>query len=126
LRRLETGFRSGVGILAATSWIAHRRPQRVSLPPSRKPTVTHGRGFRRQITRAFEPSGQVSLTETPAGKVATALHIGPYERLGDAHQAIHTWAEANKVTFAGKSWEIYGDWTEDTAKLETRVEYLLS
>jgi effector-binding domain-containing protein len=79
-----------------------------------------------QITRAFSPSGEVSLTETPAGKVATALHIGPYERLGDTHQAIHTWAEANNVTFAGKSWEVYGDWTEDAAKLETRIEYLLS
>jgi hypothetical protein len=32
---------------------------------------------------------------------------------------------ANKMTFAGKSWEIYGDWSDDPAKLETRVEYFL-
>jgi effector-binding domain-containing protein len=68
----------------------------------------------------------VIYTETPSGKVATALHVGPYERLGDAHKAIHAWAAANKISFAGKSWEIYGDWTEDVAKLETRIEYLLS
>lgn len=78
-----------------------------------------------QVTRTFEPSGKVFSAETPAGKVATALHIGPYERLGKTHDAIHEWAAANKVTFAGKSWEIYGDWTDDTAKLETRIEYLL-
>ena len=79
-----------------------------------------------QVTRAFERSGGVYCTETPAGKVVTALHVGPYERLSDTHKAIHAWAAANKISFAGKSWEIYGDWTEDTAKLETHVEYLLS
>lgn len=79
-----------------------------------------------QVTRPFAQWQEVLSTETPAGRVATALHIGPYERLGDTHQAIHEWAAANMATFAGKSWEIYGDWTEDSAKLETRVEYLLS
>jgi effector-binding domain-containing protein len=79
-----------------------------------------------QVTCSFERSGEIFSTETPAGKVATAVHIGPYERLGDTHQAIHAWAAGNRVRFAGKSWEIYGDWTEDTARLETRVEYLLS
>jgi effector-binding domain-containing protein len=79
-----------------------------------------------QVTRSFAQEGEVSATETPIGKVATALHVGPYERLGETHDAIHAWAAANKVTFAGKSWEIYGDWSDDPAKLETRVEYLLS
>lgn len=79
-----------------------------------------------QVTRSFAPSGEVFSTETPAGRVASALHIGPYDRLGDTHEAIHAWAAANHATFAGKSWEIYGDWTEDTATLETQVEYLLS
>jgi effector-binding domain-containing protein len=79
-----------------------------------------------QVTRSFERSGEVFSAETPAGKIASALHIGPYEQLGRAHQAIHSWAAANKITFAGKSWEIYGDWTDDPTKLETRVEYLLS
>jgi hypothetical protein len=27
-------------------------------------------------------------------------------------------------SFAGKSWEIYGDWTDDVTKLETHFEYL--
>lgn len=79
-----------------------------------------------EVTRPFERAGEVFLTGTPAGKVASALHIGPYERLGETHDAIHTWASANKSAFAGKSWEIYGDWMEDPSKLETRVEYLLS
>jgi hypothetical protein len=82
-----------------------------------------------------EPA-EVFSVEIPAGRVATALHIGPNQRLGETHAAIHAWAVANKASFAGKpfagkssfgeSWEIYGDWTDDAAKLETRVEYLLS
>jgi effector-binding domain-containing protein len=78
-----------------------------------------------QVTRSFERAGEVFCSETPAGKVASALHAGPYERLGETHQAIHAWAASNKIRFAGKSWEIYGDWSEDARKLETRVEYLL-
>jgi effector-binding domain-containing protein len=79
-----------------------------------------------QVTRSFPKAGEVFAIETPAGKVATAMHVGPFERLGETHNAIHAWAAANKMTFAGKSWEIYRDWSDDPTKLETRVEYLLS
>ena len=79
-----------------------------------------------EVTRTFSPSGEVALVETPAGKVATALHIGPYDQLGRTHDAIHAWAARKRMSFAGKSWEIYGDPSADTTKLETRVEYLLS
>lgn len=79
-----------------------------------------------QVTRPFERTGEVFSTEIPAGRVATAQHVAPYQRLGDTHKAIHAWASANKISFSGKSWEIYGDSMEDAAKLETQVEYLLS
>ena len=79
-----------------------------------------------EVTRAFSASGEVALVETPAGKVATAVHIGPYDQLGRTHDAIHAWVARNRMSFAGKSWEIYGDPSDDITKLETRVEYLLS
>lgn len=79
-----------------------------------------------QVVRPFDRAGEVFLNETPAGRVVRALHIGPYDRMGEAHRAIQVWAEANKTEFGGKSWEIYGDWTDDPAKLETQVEYLLA
>jgi effector-binding domain-containing protein len=43
-----------------------------------------------QVTRAFPQSGEVFATETPAGKVASALHVGPYERMGETHEAIQS------------------------------------
>ena len=79
-----------------------------------------------QVTRPFAKSGEVSLAETPAGTVATVMHVGPYERLGETHQAIQVWIAANKIKLAGKSWEIYGDPTDDPTKLEAQVEYLLA
>lgn len=79
-----------------------------------------------QVIRSFESEGEIICTETPAGEVAMTTHVGDYEKLAAAHEAIHSWRIANGRVFAGRSWEIYGDWTEDTTKLETQVVYLLS
>jgi len=79
-----------------------------------------------QVTRTFPQSGEVFATETPPGKVASAIHVGPYERMRETHEAIQSWARANHLALADKSWEIYGDWTDDPAKLETQIEYLLA
>jgi hypothetical protein len=43
----------------------------------------------------------------------------------ETHDAIHAWSAANKRPFAGKSREIYGDWSDNPAKLETTIVYLL-
>lgn len=79
-----------------------------------------------QVTRPFAKAGEVFSTEMPAGRVAAALHVGPYEHMSETHTAIQSWMAANKLTSAGQSWEIYGDWTDDPSKLETHIEYLLA
>jgi effector-binding domain-containing protein len=78
-----------------------------------------------QVIRPFEGEGEVICTETPAGEVAMTTHIGSYARLAAAHDAIHSWRAATGRSFDGRSWEIYGDWTDDETKLETQVVYLL-
>ena len=78
-----------------------------------------------EVVRAFESAGEVHATETPAGEAAVAVHAGAYDRMKETHDAIHAWSVANNRPFAGKSWEIYGDWAEDPAKLETTIMYLL-
>jgi len=79
-----------------------------------------------EVSHTFEPQGEISGAITPAGNVATAIHIGPYDRMRETHNAIHAWAKANKMNFAGKSWEIYGDPSDDPSKTEVRIEYLLA
>ena len=79
-----------------------------------------------EVTRAFDRSGEVYPTETPTGEVAMAIHMGGYDRLRETHDAIHAWAAAHQRLFGGRSWEIYGDWSDDPSNLETTVVYLLS
>jgi effector-binding domain-containing protein len=54
------------------------------------------------------------------------VHVGPYDRLRDAHNSIHAWCAANNRKIAQASWEIYGDWNDDPARLETTIRYLLA
>ena len=79
-----------------------------------------------QVAQPFEPSGNVRCIETPAGEVASTIHVGPYDRLAGAHNAVHAWCSANHRNIGQASWEIYGDWTDDPARLETTIRYLLA
>ena len=78
-----------------------------------------------EVSGPFPPSGPVVASVLPAGEAATTVHRGPYDRLGDAHQAILTWCATHGREPAGPRWEVYGDWHEDPAQLETEVYYLL-
>ena len=78
-----------------------------------------------EVTRTFESAGEVYATETPAGMVAVAVHVGAYGRMKETYDAIHAWRNAGNRVFAGESWEIYGDWSDDPSKLETTIMYLL-
>ena len=78
-----------------------------------------------QVSQRFDPEGSVRCIETPAGEVARTVHIGPYDRLGGAHESIHRWCAGHGRTIGGASWEIYGDWTDNPDRLETTIRYLL-
>jgi len=78
-----------------------------------------------EVTREFDRSGEVRPVRTPSGEAAVVRHVGPYDGLAEAHRAILEWARESGRALAGTSWEIYGDWSDDPAKLETLVMYLL-
>jgi effector-binding domain-containing protein len=78
-----------------------------------------------EMAQPFEGNDRVVCSSTPAGMVATAVHIGPYNRLSEAHDAIHQWCAAQGYALAGPSWEIYGHWHDDTTQPRTDVFYLL-
>jgi effector-binding domain-containing protein len=79
-----------------------------------------------EVTRAFDGEGEVVFTQTPAGEVASTLHVGSHAGLAGAYDAVDAWRAANGRTFAGSSWEIYGDPADDPATIEVRVVYLLA
>lgn len=61
----------------------------------------------------------------PAGRVATTVHRGTYDLLGESHDRLASWAREQGLELAGPRWEIYGHWHEDPRQLETEVTYLL-
>lgn len=77
------------------------------------------------ITTPFAAVGGVEPTALPTGEVATVTHWGSYARLGDAHDAVVEWCDRTGRRRTGSSWEVYGHWTEDEARLRTDVYYLL-
>jgi effector-binding domain-containing protein len=83
-----------------------------------------------ELLGPFAEHGEVVLSATPAGAVASATHFGPYSGLGSAHNAIHQWCKANNHTFAGPSWEIYGhwqpEWNTNPSQIRTDVYYQLA
>ena len=76
-------------------------------------------------TASFDPVGAVLPLETPSGMAAMVTHRGEYGRLAEAHTAVIAWCHANQRSRAGPSWEVYGHWHADPAKLRTEVYYLL-
>ena len=83
-----------------------------------------------ELLGPFAEQGDVVLSATPAGDVASATHLGPYGGLGAAHDAVQQWCKANHHRLAGPSWEIYGHWQDawnaDPSQTRTDVYYLLA
>lgn len=78
-----------------------------------------------EVSSVFAGEDEIVFTHTPAGHVASTVHIGPPDQLTSATAAIHEWCLANHRSLAGVSWEIYGDPGDDPAILEVEVFYLL-
>jgi len=78
-----------------------------------------------EVFQPFSGDGQVVCSSTPAGMVATTAHLGPYDRLGEAHAAILKWCSDRGHALVGLNWEVYGHWSDDPSQLRTDVFYLL-
>jgi effector-binding domain-containing protein len=74
-----------------------------------------------RVFERFEGSGEIACVATPSGLAATVVHMGPYELLGDVHDAIREWCMANGREIEGTNWEIYGHHEEDPARRRTDV-----
>lgn len=78
-----------------------------------------------RVFEKFEGSGEISCVATPSGVAAMVVHMGLYERLGEAHDAIRERCAANGRELEGTNWEIYGHHEEDPSRRRTDVFYLL-
>jgi effector-binding domain-containing protein len=75
-------------------------------------------------SRFVVPDGLVE-SATPSGRVAHLTHWGPYHRLPAAHQLLHRHCAQNDLRINGVNWEVYGDWSDEPAKVRTDIYYQL-
>ena len=67
-------------------------------------------------------SGNVRAAHTPAGRVVTFTHVGPYETLSQSFQKMMAFLEAEGLRIGGPSWEVYVDDPDETPAEELRTE----
>jgi effector-binding domain-containing protein len=79
-----------------------------------------------QVDAPLPGNGTVVPVTTPGGTVVTTVHIGPYNKLGDASSALHQFCRMHDHPISGPTWEEYGDWTDDPSKLRTDVFVLVT
>jgi effector-binding domain-containing protein len=83
-----------------------------------------------ELEAPFAGFGEVVGSALPTGRVASTVHLGPYNHLNLAHQAIRDWCSVQGHKLAGPNWEIYGHWVDawnsDPSKIRTDVFYLLT
>ena len=66
-----------------------------------------------ELDAPFAGYGEVVSSATPDGAAATAMHLGQYDRLHEAHQAIREWCANHAYALAGPNWEIYEHCTDN-------------
>lgn len=77
-----------------------------------------------EVSGSFENTDTIRHFAIPGGEVAHTLHIGPYQQLPQAHDAVRQWCRENGHELNGLCWEIYSH-HQDPARQETQVCYLL-
>jgi effector-binding domain-containing protein len=76
------------------------------------------------VQHAIEPPAGWGLTELPAGTFAALVHVGPYDTVGVAYDAITAWIGANGFAVSGAPREVYlSDAETPPDQIRTIVEF---
>lgn len=76
-----------------------------------------------------QPGGadpDVKPAHVPGGRVITAPHWGDYGRMRETYDALHAEVAARGLKRIWMSLEVYGDWSDDPAKVRTDVSLYLA
>ncbi len=58
-------------------------------------------------SRLIDGNGDVQPSELPGGQVAVTIHIGPYDQMEPAYQALASWVSEHGGELAEDAWEVY-------------------
>lgn len=79
------------------------------------------------VAKAIPGKDSVQPGEIPGGKVVTCMHIGPYDKIAAAYEAMDKWMKDNHVEPSGVCYEFYLNDPQQTPPeaLETRIMFPL-
>ncbi|MEW6225424.1 MAG: GyrI-like domain-containing protein [Chloroflexota bacterium] len=66
------------------------------------------------VLRPAPHVGRIFPGQLPGGRVATILHVGPYDGLADTYDKLERWLGEAGATAAGPMWEVY--WSDPAAE----------
>lgn len=107
---LSRAIGEGFGLLfehSAQAGATPAGPPQVAYPGSFQPEGEFEVDLLLPTDRPTAPAGDVGTVEWPGGPAVRTLHAGPYDRLGEAYQAIEEWVRAHGRRPAGPPREIY-------------------
>jgi effector-binding domain-containing protein len=59
------------------------------------------------VSGSLPGKGEIQPGEIPGGQAATTLHVGSYEELGPAYEALAQWIDDNGYEAIGVAYEMY-------------------
>lgn len=77
--------------------------------------------------QSLSGEGEIQSGELPGGRAAECLHVGPYDKIAAAYDALQKWLNDNALTPTGIAYEFYLNDPQTTPpeKLETQVVFPL-
>ena len=61
------------------------------------------------VPRAIAATGEIEPSTVGGGEAAFAVHVGPYDTIGETWGQLMAWIAAQGRTAAGPNWEVYVD-----------------
>jgi len=79
------------------------------------------------VSHPLPDRGELKYGALPAGKIATTMHIGPYDSIAPAYDALTQYIQANRYTPTGVAYEIYfSDPATPPDKIQTQIVFPLN
>lgn len=79
------------------------------------------------VSTSHNGKDNIKASETPSGKSASCLHVGPYSEVEPAYKALFQWIKENGYEPTGVAYEIYLNDPDNTPpeELATQIHLLL-
>ncbi|MFZ2101781.1 MAG: GyrI-like domain-containing protein [Oricola sp.] len=89
-------------------------------------TVEFRAGFFVSAEDAKKASGAIKAGMTPAGRVVSFTHVGPYSKFSESYGALMEWMQGEGLALGAPTWETYVDDPDSTPEAELRTDIYVS